>query len=131
MARVKAETLSKALVEKLAYVVVEFLLVKRAVKLVRVDAESLGEALVKKSAELEVGLLSVELVGVKANLMEVKESALGAAVVDRVVQLEVKLLDITLRTDALGEVLFGNLEEVRFDRLRVTLAWVYSETLVE
>lgn len=107
MARVKAETLSKALVEKLGYVVVELLFVKRAVKLVRVDAESLGDALVKKSAELEVGLLSVELVGVKANLMEVKESALGAAVVDRVVELEVKLLGITLRTDALGEVLFG------------------------
>ena len=107
------------------------LFVKRAVKLVRVDAESLGDALVKKSAELKVGLLSVELVGVKANLMEVKESALGAAVVDRVVELEVKLLGITLRTDALGEVLFGNLEEVLFDRLRVTLALVYSETLVE
>jgi len=107
------------------------LFVKRAVKLVRVDAESLGDALVKKSAELEVGLLSVELVGVKANLMELKESALGAAVVDRVVELEVKSLGITLRTESLGKVLFGNLEEVLFDRLRVTLAWVYSETLVE
>lgn len=109
MAKVKAETLSKALVEKLGYVVVELLFVKRAVKLVRFDAESLGDALAKKSAELEVGLLSVELVGVKANLMEVKESALGTAVVDRVVELEVKLLGMTLRTDALGEVLFGNL----------------------
>ena len=109
MAKVKAETLSKALVEKLGYVVVELLFVKRAVKLVRVDAESLDDALAKKSAELEVGLLSVELVGVKANLMEVKESALGTAVVDRVVELEVNLLGMTLRTDALGEVPFGNL----------------------
>lgn len=41
--------------------------------------------------------------------MEVKESALGTAVVDRVVELEVNLLGMTLRTDALGEVLFGNL----------------------
>lgn len=109
MAKVKAETLSKALVEKLGYVVVELLFVKRAVKLVRVDAESLDDVLAKKSAELEVGLLSVELNGVKANLMEVKESALGTAVVDRVVELEVNLLGMTLRTDALGEVLFGNL----------------------
>ena len=109
MAKVKAETLSKAMVEKLGYVVVELLFVKRAVKLVRVDAESLDDVLAKKSAELEVGLLSVELNGVKANLMEVKESALGTAVVDRVVELEVNLLGMTLRTDALGEVLFGNL----------------------
>ena len=48
MAKVKAETLSKALVEKLGYVVVELLFVKRAVKLVGIDSESLGDALVKK-----------------------------------------------------------------------------------
>ena len=65
----------------------------------------------KQSVELEVEILSVELAGVKANLMEVKESALG----------------ITLKTEAL----FGNLEEVLFDKLRVTLVQVYSETLVE
>ena len=47
MARVKAETLSKVLVEKLGYVVVELLFVKRAVKLVGVDDENLGDALVK------------------------------------------------------------------------------------
>ena len=125
MARVKAETRSKVLVEKIGYVVVELLLVKSAVKLVGVDDENLGDALVKKSAELEVGILSVDLVSVKANLMEVKKRALGAAVADKVV--EVESLGITLRTEAL----FGNLEEVLFDKLRVTLAQVYSETLVE
>ena len=125
MARVKAETHSKVLVEKLGYVVVELLFVKSAVKLVGVDDENLGDALVKKSAELEVGILSVDLVSVKANLMEVKKRALGAAVADKVV--EVESLGITLRTEAL----FGNLEEVLFDKLRVTLVQVYSETLVE
>ena len=125
MARVKAETHTKVLVEKLGYVVVELLFVKSAVKLVGVDDENLGDALVKKSAELEVGILSVDLVSVKANLMEVKKRALGAAVADKVV--EVESLGITLRTEAL----FGNLEEVLFDKLRVTLVQVYSETLVE
>ena len=125
MARVKAETHSKVLVEKLGYVVVEFLFVKSAVKLVGVDDENLGDALVKRSAELEVGILSVDLVSVKANLMEVKKHALGAAVADKVV--EVESLGITLRTEAL----FGNLEGVMFDKLRVTLVQVYSETLVE
>ena len=125
MARVKAETHSKVLVEKLGYVVVELLFVKSAVKLVGVDDENLGDALVKKSAELEVGILSVDLVSVKANLMEVKKRALGAAVADKVV--EVESLGITLRTEAL----FGNLEGVLFDKLRVTLVQVYSETLVE
>ena len=125
MARVKAETHSKVLVEKLGYVVVELLFVKSAVKLVGVDDENLGDALVKKSAELEVGILSVDLVSVKANLMEVKKHALGAAVADKVV--EVESLGITLRTEAL----FGNLEGVLFDKLRVTLVQVYSETLVE
>ena len=125
MARVKAETHSKVLVEKLGYVVVEFLFVKSAVKLVGVDDENLGDALVKRSAELEVGILSVDLVSVKANLMEVKKHALGAAVADKVV--EVESLGITLRTEAL----FGNLEGVLFDKLRVTLVQVYSETLVE
>ena len=48
MVRVKAESISKALVKKLGYVVVEFLFVERAVKLVRIDSESLGDALVKK-----------------------------------------------------------------------------------
>ena len=78
-------------------------------------------------------LLSVELLGVKANLMEAKEGALGAAVVDKAVELDVELLGITPRTEAktLGEALFGNLEEVLFERLRVTLVRVYSETLVE
>ena len=123
MARVKAETLSKVLVEKLGYVVVELSFVKRAVKLVGVDDENLGDALVKKSSE--VGILSVDLVSVKANLMEVKKRALGAAGADKVV--EVESMGITLRT----EVLFGNLEEVLFDKLRVTLVQVYSETLVE
>ena len=123
MARVKAETLSKVLVEKLGYVVVELLFVKRAVKLVGVDDENLGDALVKKSSE--VGILSVDLVSVKANLMEVKKRALGAAGADKVV--EVESMGITLKT----EVLFGNLEEVLFDKLRVTLVQVYSETLVE
>ena len=125
MARVEAETLSKVMVEKLGYEVVELLFVKRAVKLVGVYDENLGEALVKKSAELEVGILTVELVSVKANLMEVKERALGAAVADKVVEVESR--GITLRTEAL----FGNLEEVLFDKLRVTLVQVYSETLVE
>ena len=125
MVRVKAETHSKVLVEKLGYVVVEFLFVKSAVKLVGVDDENLGDALVKRSAELEVGILSVDLVSVKANLMEVKKHALGAAVADKVV--EVESLGITLRTEAL----FGNLEGVLFDKLRVTLVQVYSETLVE
>ena len=125
MARVKAETHSKVLVEKLGYVVVELLFVKSAVKLVGVDDENLGDALVKKSAELEVGILSVDLVSVKANLMEVKKPVLGAAVADKVV--EVESLGITLRTEAL----FGNLEGVLFDKLRVTLVQVYSETLVE
>ena len=110
MARVKAETHSKVLVEKLGYEVVELLFVKSAVKLVGVDDENLGDALVKKSAELEVGILSVDLVSVKANLMEVKYRALGAAVADKVV--EVESLGITLRTEAL----FGNLEEVLFDK---------------
>ena len=123
MARVKAETLSKVLVEKLGYVVVELSFVKRAVKLVGVDDENLGDALVKKSSE--VGILSVDLVSVKANLMEVKKRALGAAGADKVV--EVESMGITLKT----EVLFGNLEEVLFDKLRVTLVQVYSETLVE
>ena len=125
MARVEAETLSKVMVEKLGYEVVELLFVKRAVKLVGVYDENLGDALVKKSAELEVGILTVELVSVKANLMEVKERALGAAVADKVVEVEPR--GITLRTEAL----FGNLEEVLFDKLRVTLVQVYSETLVE
>ena len=125
MARVKAETHSKVLVEKLGYVVVELLFVKSAVKLVGVDDENLGDALVKKSAELEVGILSVDLVSVKANLMEVKKRALGTAVADKVV--EVESLGITLRTEAL----FGNLEEVLLDKLLVTLVQVYSETLVE
>ena len=125
MARVKAETHSKVLVEKLGYVVVELLFVKSAVKLVGVDDENLGDALVKKSAELEVGILSVDLVSVKANLMEVKKRALGTEVADKVV--EVESLGITLRTEAL----FGNLEEVLLDKLRVTLVQVYSETLVE
>lgn len=125
MARVEAETLSKVMVEKLGYEVVELLFVKRAVKLVGVYDENLGDALVKKSAELEVGILTVELVSVKANLMEVKERALGAAVADKVVEVESR--GITLRTEAL----FGNLEEVLFDKLRVTLVQVYSETLVE
>lgn len=125
MARVEAETLSKVMVEKLGYEVVELLFVKRAVKLVGVYDENLGDALVKKSAELEVGILTVELVSVKANLMEVKERALGAAVADKVVEVESR--SITLRTEAL----FGNLEEVLFDKLRVTLVQVYSETLVE
>ena len=88
MARVKAETLSKVLVEKLGYVVVELLFVKRAVKLVGVDDENLGDALVKKSVELEVEILSVELAGMKANLMEVKERALGRTVADKVVEVE-------------------------------------------
>ena len=133
MARVKAESISKVLVEKLGYVVVKLLFVKRAVRLVGIDSESLGDALVKKSTEVEVGLLSVELLGVKANLMEAKEGALGAAVVDKAVELDFELLGITLRTEAktLGEALFGNLEEVLFERLRVTLVRVYSETLVE
>ena len=125
MARVEAETLSKVMVEKLGYEVVELLFVKRAVKLVGVYDENLGDALVKKSAELEVGILTVELVSVKANLMEVKERALGAAVADKVVEVESR--GITLRTEAL----FGNLEEVLFDKLRVTLVQVYSVTLVE
>ena len=125
MARVEAETLSKVMVEKLGYEVVELLFVKRAVKLVGVYDENLGDTLVKKSAELEVGILTVELVSVKANLMEVKERALGAAVADKVVEVESR--GITLRTEAL----FGNLEEVLFDKLRVTLVQVYSETLVE
>ena len=125
MARVEAETLSKVMVEKLGYEVVELLFVKRAVKLVGVYDENLGDALVKKSAELEVGISTVELVSVKANLMEVKERALGAAVADKVVEVESR--GITLRTEAL----FGNLEEVLFDKLRVTLVQVYSETLVE
>ena len=125
MARVEAETLSKVMVEKLGYEVVELLFVKRAVKLVGVYDENLGDALDKKSAELEVGILTVELVSVKANLMEVKERALGAAVADKVVEVESR--SITLRTEAL----FGNLEEVLFDKLRVTLVQVYSETLVE
>lgn len=73
MVRVKAESIGKALVEKLGYVVVELLFVKRAVKLVGIDSESLGDALVKKSAKVEVGLLSVELLGVKANLIEAKK----------------------------------------------------------
>ena len=65
--------------------------------------------------------------------MEAKEGALGAAVVDKAVELDVELLGITPRTEAktLGEALFGNLEEVLFDKLRVTLVQVYSETLVE
>ena len=65
--------------------------------------------------------------------MEAKEGALGAAVDDKAVELDVELLGITLRTEAktLGEALFGNLEEVLSERLRVTLVWVYSETLVE
>ena len=125
MARVKAETHSKVLVEKLRYVVVELLFVKSAVKLVGVDDENLGDALVKKSAELEVGILSVDLVSVKANLRDLEKRALGAAVANEVV--EVDSLGITLRTEAL----FGNLEEVLFDKLRVTLVQVYSETLVE
>ena len=113
------------MVEKLGYEVVELMFVNRAVKLVGVDDENLGDALVKKSADLEVGILTVELVSVKANLMEVKERALGAAVADKVVEVESR--GITLRTEAL----FGNLEEVLFDKLRVTLVQVYSETLVE
>ena len=125
MARVKAETHSKVLVEKLRYVVVELLFVKSAVKLVGVDDENLGDALVKKSAELEVGILSVDLVSVKANLRDLEKRALGAAVANEVV--EVESLGITLRTEAL----FGNLEEVLFDKVRVTLFQVYSETLVE
>ena len=40
---------------------------------------------------------------------------------------EVESLGITLRTEAL----FGNLEEVLFDKVRFTLVQVYSETLVE
>ena len=44
MARVKAETHTKVLVEKLGYVVVELLFVKSAVKLVGVDDENLGES---------------------------------------------------------------------------------------
>ena len=95
------------MVEKLGYEVVELLFVKRAVKLVGVDDENLGDALVKKSAALEVGILTVELVSVKADLMEVKERALGAAVADKVVGIEPR--GITLRTEAL----FGNLEEVQ------------------
>lgn len=53
--------------------------------------------------------------------------------VDKAVELDVELLGITLRTEAktLGEALFGNLEEVLSERLRVTLVRVYSETLVE
>ena len=125
MARVKAETHSKVLVEKLRYVVVELLFVKSAVKLVGVDDENLGDALVKKSAELEVGILCVDLVSVKANLRDLEKRALGAAVANEVV--EVESLGITLRTEAL----FGNLEEVLFDKVRVTLFQVYSETLVE
>ena len=125
MARVKAETHSKVLVEKLRYVVVELLFVKSAVKLVGVDDENLGDALVIKSAELEVGILSVDLVSVKANLRDLEKRALGAAVANEVV--EVESLGITLRTEAL----FGNLEEVLFDKVRVTLFQVYSETLVE
>ena len=125
MARVEAETLSKVMVEKLGYEVVELLFVKRAVKLVGVYDENLGDALVKKSAELEVGILSVDLVSVKANLRDLEKRALGAAVANEVV--EVDSLGITLRTEAL----FGNLEEVLFDKLRVTLVQVYSETLVE
>ena len=133
MAGLKAESISKVLVEKLGYIVVELLFVKRAIKLVGIDSESLGDALVKKSAEVEVGLLSVELLGVKANLMEAKEGALGAAVVDKAVELDVELLGITPRTEAktFGAALCGNLEEVMFERRRVTLVRVYSETLVQ
>ena len=133
MAGLKAESISKVLVEKLGYIVVELLFVKRAVKLVGIDSESLGDALVKKSAEVEVGLLSVELLGVKANLMEATEGAIWAAVDDKAVELDVELLGITPRTEAktFGEALFGNLEEVLFERRRVTLVRVYSETLVE
>ena len=90
-----------------------------------VDTKTLDDALVKKSAELEVGILSVDLVSVKANLRDLEKRALGAAVANEVV--EVESLGITLRTEAL----FGNLEEVLFDKVRVTLFQVYSETLVE